>query len=357
MSLESGNFIIDLVTTNPEGTDPKSQGDDHLRLLKHVLRTQFSGFTEGIPITKTESQINAMLIAGNFGLGGVPVAINEDAINNADLPTGFYYVTPQGLGLLPGNQYCYMIYLDNVSAGYAWRFLVGANGGECYGQVKVAGSWQALGTQWDGNNTPKQVGMFDNRAACMLTTGSFGLGVTQPAGANANLANAPFAGVANNGRWFGNSWVGQPPEQSAATPAIVELIAYSTVYAKQTFHCLNNGATYVRNMNNGVWSNFQLQLVLGAQSSGNPGYQVINRICHQWGVFAAGLINGGAQTVALPQTLTTPWVAFANAQASAASHYYEAKVTALTTSTLTLGFSSDTGSNSGPISWHAIGLV
>src|SRR5688572_20668647 len=42
MGLESGSFVNDLVTTNPVGsTDPKSQGDDHLRLLKTVLKATF----------------------------------------------------------------------------------------------------------------------------------------------------------------------------------------------------------------------------------------------------------------------------------------------------------------------------
>jgi hypothetical protein len=38
MGLETGNYISDLVATNPPGTDPKSQGDDHLRLIKDVLK-------------------------------------------------------------------------------------------------------------------------------------------------------------------------------------------------------------------------------------------------------------------------------------------------------------------------------
>lgn len=41
MGLETATYIDDFVTTNPPGTDKKSQGDDHLRLLKSVLRTTF----------------------------------------------------------------------------------------------------------------------------------------------------------------------------------------------------------------------------------------------------------------------------------------------------------------------------
>lgn len=41
MGLETGEFIADLVDTNPTGSDPKSQGDDHLRLIKKVLQNTF----------------------------------------------------------------------------------------------------------------------------------------------------------------------------------------------------------------------------------------------------------------------------------------------------------------------------
>lgn len=38
MGLETGTFIDDLVITNPPGSDDKRQGDDHIRLLKTVIR-------------------------------------------------------------------------------------------------------------------------------------------------------------------------------------------------------------------------------------------------------------------------------------------------------------------------------
>ncbi len=41
MALETGSFIDDLVDTNPPGTDPKKQGDDHLRLIKSILKGTF----------------------------------------------------------------------------------------------------------------------------------------------------------------------------------------------------------------------------------------------------------------------------------------------------------------------------
>jgi hypothetical protein len=60
MPLEVFGFITDLVPTNPLGTDPKSQGDDHLRGLKETLQSQFTGFT-GEAVTVTESDLNSVV--------------------------------------------------------------------------------------------------------------------------------------------------------------------------------------------------------------------------------------------------------------------------------------------------------
>ncbi len=41
MPLETATWFEDLVPTNPLGTDPKAQGDDHLRLIKQVIQNQW----------------------------------------------------------------------------------------------------------------------------------------------------------------------------------------------------------------------------------------------------------------------------------------------------------------------------
>ncbi|MFK3738954.1 hypothetical protein [Massilia sp. TN1-12] len=45
MALETGTYISDFVITNPTPGDPKSQGDDHLRLIKTVLKASFPNFS------------------------------------------------------------------------------------------------------------------------------------------------------------------------------------------------------------------------------------------------------------------------------------------------------------------------
>ena len=63
MGLESATYISELTNTNPIGaSDPKSQGDDHIHLIKKVILNSFGAFvgTAGSPksVTLTEDKIN-----------------------------------------------------------------------------------------------------------------------------------------------------------------------------------------------------------------------------------------------------------------------------------------------------------
>ena len=54
MALESTTYIDGLVITNPTGTDPRSQGDDHFRLIKATLRSTFPNVSGAMTATHTE---------------------------------------------------------------------------------------------------------------------------------------------------------------------------------------------------------------------------------------------------------------------------------------------------------------
>lgn len=63
MSLESGNTIEALVSTNPQMIDPVYAGANHFWLLKTVLKHIFPGASGNgfnTPITVTESEINRL---------------------------------------------------------------------------------------------------------------------------------------------------------------------------------------------------------------------------------------------------------------------------------------------------------
>jgi hypothetical protein len=54
MALETATYIDGLVVTNPLGTDAKSQGDDHIRLLKSTIKATFPNVTGAVTPTHTE---------------------------------------------------------------------------------------------------------------------------------------------------------------------------------------------------------------------------------------------------------------------------------------------------------------
>jgi hypothetical protein len=60
MGLETASYISELVAANPTATDPISQGDDHLRLIKSVLQTQFSGLSGTTAVTSSGAELNIL---------------------------------------------------------------------------------------------------------------------------------------------------------------------------------------------------------------------------------------------------------------------------------------------------------
>lgn len=58
MPLETANFIFDLQPDWPLGTDPESQGDDHLRMIKQVLQNTLPNLDAAV--TGTPDQLNSL---------------------------------------------------------------------------------------------------------------------------------------------------------------------------------------------------------------------------------------------------------------------------------------------------------
>lgn len=54
MSLETGTYISDLNSSNPTSSDPKSQGDDHIRLLKSTVKATFPNITGAVSASHTD---------------------------------------------------------------------------------------------------------------------------------------------------------------------------------------------------------------------------------------------------------------------------------------------------------------
>ena len=115
MALESASFIDDLVETNPVGGDPITQGDDHLRLLKAVLKGTFPGLDEAL--LGADGRIKAAF------LPDVESAVNRNGARLAsDLLLTTSYVTAFSTTLTPSSS----------SAKVAIRVSVATNGIQIY---------------------------------------------------------------------------------------------------------------------------------------------------------------------------------------------------------------------------------
>lgn len=105
MGLETGTYINSLVSTNPLGSDQKSQGDDHIRLLKSTIKATFPNITGAMTATHTElnlldgatvstAEINYLDIT-TLGTGAASKAVVPDGSGNYTWPAGgvFTYAT------------------------------------------------------------------------------------------------------------------------------------------------------------------------------------------------------------------------------------------------------------------------
>ena len=107
MPLESATYIDGLNTGNPAGTDQIAQTDDHLRLIKTVLKATFPNITG--PVTLTQASLNQGIPAGIISLWSGSVAS-----------------IPAGWGLCDGSTYTKVAGGSIVSPNLVDVFIRGA---------------------------------------------------------------------------------------------------------------------------------------------------------------------------------------------------------------------------------------
>ena len=93
MALESATFISQLVPANPPGSDLKSQGDDHLRLIKSVLQNCFPDSSKAFYFPK------GILKSANYSV----VEADDNTLFSGDSSSGsFTFTLPSMAGLDAG---------------------------------------------------------------------------------------------------------------------------------------------------------------------------------------------------------------------------------------------------------------
>ena len=106
MALESTTYINGLVATNPTGTDARSQGDDHIRMVKSAVKTTFPNITGAVTPTHTElnyvdgvtsaiqTQLDIKAPLASPTLTGTPAAPTaSEATNTTQIATTAYCTT------------------------------------------------------------------------------------------------------------------------------------------------------------------------------------------------------------------------------------------------------------------------
>jgi len=82
MPLETGTYIDSLVATNPETTDPLSQADDHLQLIKSTLKATFPYLTGAISDSHTTINTHMSTVGAATDANTVSTLVKRDASGN-----------------------------------------------------------------------------------------------------------------------------------------------------------------------------------------------------------------------------------------------------------------------------------
>src|SRR5574343_28330 len=116
MGLENPTYISDLVDTNPTSGDPKSQGDDHLRGIKHAVKTTFPNVAGAVTPTHTElnyvdgvtsniqAQLDLRAPLESPALTGTPTAPTADTgTSGTQIATLDFVIATSTAASLPGQ--------------------------------------------------------------------------------------------------------------------------------------------------------------------------------------------------------------------------------------------------------------
>lgn len=107
MGLETGTFISDLVSTNPTSGDAKSQGDDHLRLIKATLLATFPNVNGAVSATDEELSILASATESTF----------TPAVTFGGGSTGLTYTSRSGRYIRLGKRIFFQIRIELSAKG------------------------------------------------------------------------------------------------------------------------------------------------------------------------------------------------------------------------------------------------
>jgi hypothetical protein len=136
MSVETATYLSQLDITKPTATDPKSEGDDHIRLLKSTNKNTFPNFTAA-PLLATQAQLDKLVTSVALNPSTPANAIFVDATGNVMIGSTVPGLQAPGRGYLEiaGSSTAMTAYRSAGNmTGYTSGFTTGI---EIYGSTDI----------------------------------------------------------------------------------------------------------------------------------------------------------------------------------------------------------------------------
>jgi hypothetical protein len=222
MGLETATYISQLVDTNPTSSDPVSQGDDHLRLIKEVLQAQFTTLGAAA-VTTTAAELNLLDGKTTVGDASGPGSSTDNAIARFN-GTGGKTLQNSGITISDANV------LD-----------MGDNVFQKPEMKDYCETINAIGSITAGTNADLEDG---NVQTVTFTANTFNFGITNSVGSKSNsltlvITNGGLAtvtwksgahgGGGNNVKWAGGS-------APTLTNSGVDILCFTTVDGGTNFY-------------------------------------------------------------------------------------------------------------------------
>lgn len=137
MALETATYINNLVAANPTSADPKSQGDDQIRVIKYTLTMSLPNIGGAVTATHTElnyvvgvtspiqAQLNGKASAASPAFTGTPTAPTAPAGTSTDQLATTAFVTATAFQTaLPGQTSNAGKFTKTDGTNAGWDYLI-----------------------------------------------------------------------------------------------------------------------------------------------------------------------------------------------------------------------------------------
>lgn len=194
MALETGSFISDLNSSNPQSSDSVSQADDHIRLIKATIKATFPNVTGAV--TKTQAQINDLLEKSGGTMTGTLVLAGAPTQNLHAATKAYADSLLSGGGIIPsGGIIMWSGAINAIPNG--WALCNGSNGTPDLRDRFVVGAGSSYSVGGTGGSKDAIVVAHSHTATSTSSVTDPGHDHTVPAGSSTGAGTKYIIGTGN----------------------------------------------------------------------------------------------------------------------------------------------------------------